>query len=52
MAVLNNDTQVVEFLSGLDHPEGIAWGLNGKIYAGGEAGQIYEISFQEKSMKQ
>lgn len=29
---------------GLDHPEGVAWGPDGFVYAGGEAGQIYRIS--------
>lgn len=29
---------------GLDHPEGVAWGLDGFLYAGGEAGQIYRIN--------
>lgn len=29
---------------GLDHPEGLAWGPEGRIYAGGEAGQIYAIT--------
>lgn len=28
---------------GLDHPEGVAWGPDGFLYAGGEAGQIYRI---------
>ena len=28
---------------GLDHPEGVAWGPDGKVYAGGEAGQVYRI---------
>jgi len=28
----------------LDHPEGVAWGLDGHVYAGGEAGQIYRVS--------
>src|SRR5947208_1148411 len=27
----------------LDHPEGVAWGPDGQVYAGGEAGQIYRI---------
>ncbi len=27
----------------LDHPEGLAFDLNGDLYAGGEAGQIYRI---------
>ena len=31
---------------GLDHPEGVAWGPDGFIYAGGEAGQIYRIKPQ------
>lgn len=30
--------------TGLDHPEGVAWGPDGRIYAGGEAGQIYAVS--------
>lgn len=30
---------------GLDHPEGVAWDpVRGRVYAGGEAGQIYAIS--------
>jgi gluconolactonase len=29
--------------SGLDHPEGIATGPTGELYAGGEAGQIYHL---------
>lgn len=27
----------------LDHPEGVAWGSDGMVYAGGEAGQIYDV---------
>ena len=29
---------------GLDHPEGVAWGPDGHVYAGGEAGQLYRVS--------
>lgn len=29
--------------TGLDHPEGVAAGPDGRLYAGGEAGQIYRI---------
>ena len=29
---------------GLDHPECVAWGPDGYLYAGGEAGQLYRIS--------
>jgi gluconolactonase len=32
------------FVDGLDHPEGVAWGPDGHLYAGGEAGQIYRVS--------
>lgn len=28
---------------GLDHPEGVAWGPDGRVYAGGEAGQVYRV---------
>lgn len=31
------------FVHGLDHPECVTWGPDGYIYAGGEAGQIYQI---------
>jgi gluconolactonase len=33
----------IPFADGLDHPEGVAWGLDGFVYAGGEAGQIYHV---------
>lgn len=36
------------FVDGLDHPEGVAVGLDGHIYAGGEAGQIYRINFNTR----
>lgn len=29
---------------GLDHPEGVAWGPDGRVYAGGEAGQVYRVN--------
>ena len=33
-----------ELAGGLDHPEGITLGKDGRLYAGGEAGQVYAIS--------
>ena len=43
MALLDNDTQLSVLVDGLDHPEGIACGPDGGVYAGGEAGQVYRI---------
>jgi gluconolactonase len=31
------------FADGLDHPEGVVWGPDSHVYAGGEAGQIYRV---------
>jgi gluconolactonase len=36
--------EVSIFAEGLDHPECVAWGPDGHVYAGGEAGQLYRIS--------
>jgi gluconolactonase len=33
----------ISIAEGLDHPEGVAWGPDGRVYAGGEAGQIYRV---------
>ena len=46
MTLLNNDTDVSVLVDGLDHVEGIAWGLDGYCYAGGEAGQIYRVDVE------
>lgn len=35
--------KVSDFVHGLDHTEGLAWGLDGFVYAGGESGQLYRI---------
>lgn len=48
MALLNNDTQVSILVEGHDHSEGIAWGLDGYAYAGGEGGQVYRIDIDRK----
>ena len=52
MALLNNDTDVSVLVDGLDHVEGVAWGLDGYCYAGGEAGQIYRIDIQKGEAEQ
>ena len=51
MAILNNDTDVSVLVDGLDHVEGIAWGLDGYCYAGGEAGQIYRVDVERKEVE-
>ena len=35
-----------ELAGGLDHPEGVAWSPDGRVFAGGEAGQIYAIGLE------
>ena len=40
------------FVEGLDHPEGVAVGPDGKIYAGGEAGQVYRIDYGERQVEE
>jgi gluconolactonase len=52
MSILDNDTQVSVLVEGLDHPEGIAWGLDGYAYAGGEAGQLYRIDVEKQEAVQ
>ncbi len=37
---------------GLDHPEGVAIGPDGKVYAGGEAGQVYRIDLNANTMEE
>ena len=36
----------------LDHPEAVAWGPDGRIYAGGEAGQLYRIGLNDSICEQ
>jgi len=52
MPILDNDTQVSVFVEGLDHPEGIAWGLDGYVYAGGEVGQVYRVDIEKPESTQ
>ncbi|MEO7176411.1 MAG: SMP-30/gluconolactonase/LRE family protein [Saprospiraceae bacterium] len=43
-----NDCEI--FADGLDHPEGLAFHPDGSLWAGGEAGQIYRITDQGKTI--
>lgn len=52
MPLLDNETQISVLVEGLDHPEGIAWGLDGYAYAGGEAGQIYRIDIEKRELSE
>lgn len=49
---LINLQHVETFVDGLDHPEGVALGPDGKIYAGGEAGQVYRIDLTARVLEQ
>ena len=44
-------SEVRNFVTGLDHPEGVAVGGDGTLYAGGEAGQVYRISSDGKKVE-
>ena len=44
--------KVEEIVGGLDHPEGVAYGRDGNLYATGELGQVYRISLAEKTSVQ
>jgi sugar lactone lactonase YvrE len=48
-----NSLEKFSFLAqGLDHPEGVAWGGDGRLFAGGEAGQIYSIQLEDGSVSE
>ena len=44
-------SEVCNYANGMDHPEGVAVGRDGTLYAGGEAGQIYRISQSGKRVE-
>jgi gluconolactonase len=47
------DLSQIQFVaSGLDHPEGIAWGPDNLLYASGEAGQVYRIDPNTRACQQ
>src|SRR6478609_10641666 len=40
---LRDLSEFVSLADGLDHPEGVAAGPDGAMYAGGEGGQVYQV---------
>lgn len=56
MEIVNNDPEVFFFVGGfgegLDHPECIAWGTDGYVYAGGEAGKICRIDMEAQEFEE
>ena len=50
MTILKND-KISVYVEGLDHAEGIAWGMDGYIYAGSEVGQLYKIDPEKPEVK-
>jgi gluconolactonase len=52
MDSLMNIEEFVPFAEGLDHPEGVAWGPDGSVYAGGEAGQVYRVDLEKGGYEQ
>jgi sugar lactone lactonase YvrE len=45
-------SEVRNFVTGLDHPECVAVGRDGKLYAGGERGQVYRIASDGKKVEE
>jgi len=47
-----NDSNMIELTNlghNLDHPEAVAWGPDGKVYAGGELGQVYRFGLEDRA---
>jgi gluconolactonase len=44
LAMLYPISEVRNFVTGLDHPEGVAVSASGVVYCGGEGGQVYRIA--------
>lgn len=49
---LINLTHGEVLVDGLDHPEGVTFGPDGKAYAGGEKGQLYRIDIEQRTVQE
>jgi gluconolactonase len=49
---LINLTHAAVLVDGLDHPEGVAFGPDAMAYAGGEAGQVYRINVEQRTLEE
>ncbi len=52
MAEQQNLLTITTLGHALDHPEAVAWGPDQKVYAGGEAGQLYRIGLGDATCEQ
>jgi gluconolactonase len=49
---MTNQLELTTLEALLDHPEGVAWGPDGRVYAGGESGQIYRLDLAGTSAEE
>jgi gluconolactonase len=52
MAAQQNLLTLTNLGHALDHPESVAWGPDQRVYAGGEAGQLYRMSLSDSICEQ
>lgn len=52
MAAKQNLLTLTNLGHALDHPEAVAWGPDSRVYAGGEAGQLYRMSLTDSICEQ
>ena len=52
MAAQQNLLTLTNLGHALDHPEAVAWGPDSRVYAGGEAGQLYRMGLSDSICEQ